>query len=181
MLNALLLAFMILAAVGFVLSVTAHLLALLGMDTPGGSEVMFLHLGLFIVWFPAVMVSARNARFGMQRDFWKIALAGCPPWMRYGLYTLFAYALFNFILFAGTAPRHTQTGGTPPLSVVRGFSGHWMVFYAAAFAILYSRINAPHLYQSRKCPNGHVVAPTVRFCPECGSAIGEVQPSLSGP
>ena len=39
MLNALLLPLMSLAAVGFVLSATAHLLALFGMQMPGGKAV----------------------------------------------------------------------------------------------------------------------------------------------
>jgi len=59
------------------------------------------------------------------------------------------------------------TGDAPP-SVVRGFSGHWMIFYGAAFAVLYSRIHAPELYRERKCPQGHTASPTARFCSECG-------------
>lgn len=172
MLNALLLPFMFLAAVGFVLSATAHLLALFGMEVPGGGYVWGLHIGIFVVWIPTVLVSMQTTRFATRRDVWNIALGGCPPWMRYGLYILFAYAILNFVLFIGTAPKHSaQLGSTPPSSVVRGFSGHWMVFYAGAFAVLYSRINAPQLYKPRKCPNGHVVSPTARFCPDCGYAF----------
>jgi hypothetical protein len=91
--------------------------------------------------------------------------------MRYALYVLFAYAVINFIFFASSAPQHTALGSTAPPSMIRGFSGHWMVFYAAAFTILYSRIRAPELFMKRYCANGHQVAPTARFCPDCGQAV----------
>jgi hypothetical protein len=172
LLNVAVFPFMLLAALGFVLSVAAHLLAITGIQIPGGGLVWGLHVGIFAVWIPAVLVSVQTARLGNRKDFWKIALAGCPPWMRYGLFVLFGYAIFNFILFISVAPAHTQQfGNTPPPSVLRGFSGHWMIFYAAAFAILYCRIHAPQLYKVRKCPNGHVVSPAARFCPDCGCAV----------
>lgn len=172
LLNVAIFPFMLLAAVGFVLSVAAHLLAITGVQIPGGGLVWGLHVGIFAVWIPAVLVSVQTARLGSRKDFWKIALAGCPRWMRYGLFVLFGYAIFNFILFISVAPAHTQQfGNTPPPSVLRGFSGHWMVFYAAAFAILYSRIHAPQFYKVRKCANGHVVSAAARFCSDCGCAV----------
>jgi hypothetical protein len=59
--------------------------------------------------------------------------------------------VFNFVLFlASSAPK--QPIHHAPLSTIRGFSGHWMLFYGAAFAVMYSRIHAPQLYQARKCP-----------------------------
>lgn len=172
MLNALLLPLMSLAAVGFVLSATAHLLALFGMQMPGGKAVWALHIGLFVVWIPTVFISQQATRFGTQRDGWKLALAGCPRWMRNGLFGLFGYAILNFVVFLITVPKGSmQVGNTAPPTVVRGFSGHWMVFYAGAFAVLYSRINAPQFYRERKCPNGHVVSPLAHFCPDCGYAF----------
>jgi hypothetical protein len=164
---------MFVAAVGFLLSVTAHVLSLFGVQIPGGNAVAGLHLGIFVVWIPAVLISARAARFANRWDALKLALAGCPRWMRYGLIALFAYAVVNFILFMGNAPNQTHSESGWPPSVVRGFSGHWMVFYAAAFAILYSRFRAPWLFVPVMCPNGHGVSQTARFCPECGSALPE--------
>jgi hypothetical protein len=165
---------MILAAVGFVLSMSAHLLAVFGIAIPGGGWVWGLHVGIFVVFLPAVVVSSQASRFGNRRDFWKLALAGCPPWMRYALYGLFAYAVINFVFFATNASQHAAPGSTAPPSVIRGFSGHWMAFYAAAFTILYSRIQAPELFLKRHCASGHLVAPTARFCPECGQAVPPV-------
>jgi hypothetical protein len=161
--------FMLLAACGLALSVAAHCIALAGATIPGGKLVWSLHAGVFVVWIPTVLVSMRATRHASRKDFWKVALAGCPIWMRRGFYALCGYAVINFVLFMATTfnqPKQ-QTGDAPP-SVIRGFSGHWMVFYGAAFAVLYSRIHAPHLYRERTCPQGHRVSPGARFCSECG-------------
>lgn len=84
-------------------------------------------------------------------------------------YVLIGYAVLNFIvLMATTVNEPKQRKGDASPDVVRGFSGHWMIFYAVAFAVLYSRIHAPEIYRERKCPQGHKAAPTDRFCSQCG-------------
>jgi len=48
---------------------------------------------------------------------------------------------------------YTGSGeANPPAVVWRGFSGHWMAFYSAALAILYSAAHAKH--NGWRCPNG---------------------------
>jgi hypothetical protein len=170
--NVLLIPFMLVAAVGLALSVAAHCMSLAGIAIPGGGLVWALHVGIFIVWIPAVLVSLRSSRQMNRKDFWKTALAGCPVWMRRSFYGLFIYAIINFAIFMATTVNQPkpQMGPAPP-SVIRGFSGHWMVFYGAAFVLLYSRINAPALFRERKCPNGHLVSHSACFCPECGYAF----------
>jgi hypothetical protein len=59
--------------------------------------------------------------------------------MRYMVYGFFGYAIINFLLFIAVAPSGGH-GANPPTVVWRGFSGHWMAFYSAAFAILYSAV-----------------------------------------
>lgn len=162
--------FMVLAACGLALSIAAHGMALAGVPIPGGKFVWGLHVGIFVVWIPTVLTSMQTTRHAGRKDFWKVALAGCPVWMRRAGYVLFAYAILNFVVFMVTTanqPKQQQTGDAPP-SVIRGFSGHWMVFYGAAFAVLFSRIHAPELYRERKCPQGHTASPAARFCSECG-------------
>lgn len=166
--NLLLLPFMLLAAVGFVLSVLVHISALLGLTVPGGNIAWSLHVGIFVVWFPTVLVSTRTTRLSNRKDFWKVTLSGCPPWMRQTLYVVFGYAILNFIVFL-LAGKH-EAGGLLSAEF-RGFSGHWMVFYGAAFATLYSVRHAPHLLRDSKCLNGHSVSGMAQFCPECGAAI----------
>lgn len=167
----LLLSCLALAAAGFILSVTAHIFGLLGKMPPGGELVMSLHMGIFIVWMPTVLVAGRATKWTNRNDFWKIALAGCPGWMRYTLYGLFGYAIVNFVLFAiVNSDVHHATKEVSP-ETVRGFSGHWMVFYAAAFATLYSVTRSPQLLREHKCSNGHIVSPADAYCPTCGAAL----------
>jgi hypothetical protein len=162
--------FMLLATFGFALSVVAHLAGLAGVAIPGGGQVWALHVGIFVVWLPTVLVGKRIARYSNRKDFWKVVLAGCPAWMRAAVLLLFGYAFLNFLLFIVNTIGHSPAGAAPP-SVIRGFSGHWMLFYGVAFATFYSAIHAPHLLRERKCLSGHAVSPTARFCPECGYAF----------
>lgn len=172
--KALLYPFMVLAAIGLALSIGAHGMALAGMPIPGGKYIWLLHIGIFVVWIPTVITASSATRHANRKDFWKVALAGCPTWMRRAGYVLFAYAIINFVVFIATTatlPKKSQQSADASPSVIRGFSGHWMIFYGAAFAVLYSRIHAPGLYRERKCPQGHSVSPTDRFCPVCGYAF----------
>ena len=50
---------------------------------------------------------------------------------------LFRLCLPNFLIFLPHASKGGAGNGTPVM-VWRGFSGHWMAFYSAALAILYS-------------------------------------------
>jgi hypothetical protein len=168
--KAILYLFMVLAACGLALSISAHCVALAGVPIPGGRLVWGLHLGIFVVWFPAVLISKRATDYANRKDFWKLALAGCPVWMRRALYIIFGYGILNFIVCMVTTadqPRQQQTDDVP-LSDIRTISGHWMIFYGAAFAILYSRVQAPEVYRERKCPKGHTSSPTASFCSVCG-------------
>ena len=166
-----LLPFIALAAIGFILSVAAHLAAIAGSPIPFGKGVWALHIGIFVVWLPTVLVAYRMTRGANRKDFWRVALVGCPKWMRTALYVAFGYAILNFVLFIATTAAHSQPKGDAPPEVVRGFSGHWMIFYGAAFATLYSASVVGYSAMDRKCPNGHAVAVTAKFCEECGAAL----------
>jgi hypothetical protein len=130
----------VLPAIGLALSAVAHVSALSGKEGPLGNYTMLLHIGIFVVWLPAILASRRLTRHAPLMDYWKAALRGCPAWMRYALYALFAYAVLNFVL-SMTMPSPKAGSGLMTPSVVRGFSGHWMVLYATAAALLYSAAN----------------------------------------
>jgi hypothetical protein len=83
------------------------------------------------------------------------------------VYGFFAYAFVNFAFFMSKVPAG-RTAGTPPI-VWRGFSGHWMLFYSAALAMLYSAAKAGG--GVRRCLNGHAVPPTANFCSRCGQSV----------
>jgi hypothetical protein len=160
------------------LSLVAHLSALTGIDLKLGDGVFALHVGVFLVWFPAVLLAMRlgrgktNSPWGFGFSSWKQILAGCPRWMTYTLLGLFAYAFLNFFLFMGQASTqsgHGESSSSP--DVIRGFSGHWLVFYYAAFAIAYSALKKPELLGTATCKMGHKALPTDKFCSECGNPV----------
>ena len=132
---------MILAAIGLFLSIIVHVSALLGMPCPFGDKTWTLHIGIFVVWFPAVLASQRLAKDFKRKDFWKATLRACPLWMKWMTYFFFAYAILNFIIFILTdvgGGGSSGSDGDTQSTVFRGFSGHWMAFYSASLAILYS-------------------------------------------
>jgi hypothetical protein len=158
--------FLGLSAAGFVLSLWVHFGAVAGRRVAPAPFFWILHMGIFVVWFPAVMVAQRQVGNLKRNDFWKVVLKGSPDWVRYLVYGFLGYAIINFLYFFTQAQTGRDEGADPPPMVWRGFSGHWMVFYLAAFAILYSaaRQNA----ERSRCINGHVVESTANFCSRCG-------------
>lgn len=168
--------FMALAGLGFLVSLIAHLMALAGRLPPGGDAIMFMHGGVFVVWLPAVLAALRlsgpsepgsNRR---HRTDWNRTFAGNPAWMRYATHAVMLYAVLNFLLAMRGAPTHRGANGITP-QILRGFSGHWMVFYWTGFAILYSAFREPWRLRARRCPSGHSVRDTDRHCPTCGAAV----------
>jgi hypothetical protein len=162
--------FSVVAALGLILSIFAHLAAVLGVQGPLGNYVFVLHVGIFVVWIPTVLVFRHLTAGSSRLDVWKVALRGCPEWMKYTVWGFFGYALLNFLVFIANAPPKGSGAVTP--TVVRGFSGHWMAFYSAAAAVLFSAANMTEAeWQGRKCVNGHSLGPTAQFCEQCGPPV----------
>ncbi|HYF51254.1 MAG TPA: hypothetical protein VEJ63_17705 [Planctomycetota bacterium] len=168
----LLLPLFILSLIGLFLSIISHLAGLIGYEAPLGSASWWLHVGIFVIWFPAVLCAQRLVKDFKQKDFWKAALRGCPPWMRYVTYGFFIYAMINFILFIGATPaKGSHHASDAPPEVIRGFSGHWMAFYSVGAAILYSSIQVAKRDPARRCNSGHPVGPAAKFCESCGAPV----------
>jgi hypothetical protein len=170
---------MLVAAAGFISSAIAHVASIAGVELPGGRAVFLLHAGIFIVWLPTVLAVQRVSGGVNRKDIWKVVLSGCPPWMRIAVYAVFGYAFLSFLLFLATSaglPKHGP-GSVSNVAEVRGFSGHWMIFYGTAFATLYSVRNRPSLLVARKCSNQHAVSRTAEFCETCGERM---QPTENG-
>ena len=153
----------IVALTGFFLSLFVHFITFFGIDPAKHVPwVWVLHLGIFVVFIPMLFVQGLTPR----RDFWSKIFAVMPRWARYTIKAFFAYAIINFALFF-----FLSKGGVPDVRdgkyvlhnhgqvirelsedeyelqkayVVRGFSGHWMVFYLApALVFWYRRTSAP--------------------------------------
>jgi hypothetical protein len=157
-----------LAGFGLILSLTQHAAALLGLPSPMGEFSKILNFGIFIVWMPAVLAANSLAKDFKQKDFWKAVLRACPKWMKYSTFFFFCYAFLNFILFFIL---NAAASGTP--NPDRLSSGHLMAFYSAGMAILYTSVHAREHDETRRCPMGHPVPPSARFCEQCGKEIIE--------
>ena len=155
--------FAALSLVGLMLSLFAHIQALLGHPMP--PLYWGLHVGIFVVWFPAVFVAQRRTGKRARKDFWKIVLQGAPAWMRYATFAFLYYAVGNFLLFMANAPTKGSDFNTP--TSLRWFSGHWMAFYSAAFTILYAAANQS---AGPRCANGHSYPSDEPYCPLCGQS-----------
>ena len=70
--------FLVLAAVGLVLSIIAHIAALTGLPQPLGNATWALHFGVFVVWLPAVVVVIWLVKDFQKKEYWSAALRGCP-------------------------------------------------------------------------------------------------------
>lgn len=126
--------FMLIAALGFVLSLLIHLATWFGIELP--PETIYLHFGIFVVGIPLALLSSWTRR-GYRRHYgWKDSLAHCPTWMRWTVYSLFGYLFLNFILNLGVSP-------TTIHNTLRLASGLWLAYYGLAFATIYSALHTP--------------------------------------
>ncbi len=160
--------FVMIATTGLALSLWVHIGAVVGRQV--GPDFLFwvLHVGIFIVWVPAVFVAQKMVGGVNRKDLWKVALRNCPVWMKYMIYGFFGYAMINFLLFMTKTT--SRTGGSPSPTEWRGFSGHWMAFYSAALGILYSAAVGATVH--RRCANGHVLsADSPDYCARCGQPV----------
>src|SRR5262245_61256897 len=164
------------SALGLILSIIVHLCAWLGIPSPLGRYTWILHMGIFVVWFPTVLASQRLSQEYRTKDFWKAALRGSPRWLRGMVYFFGGYAMVNFLIFIlSEKPAHPSGADMPPV-IARGFSGHWMVFYSAALATLYSAMHAREVDAGRRCANGHLVSAVASYCEQCGAPVHGANP-----
>ena len=145
------------AAVVLIVSLVVHLSTFLGIDPmarwPG---VMFIHVTIFPPFIAAICYANRIG--GPEQERQNRAISAAPLLLRIVTGIFFAYALVNFAIFMvlneGGGPE--QRGGKYLLTshgrvirelseneyyrqqgyVVRGFSGHWMLFSSAALTLL---------------------------------------------
>jgi hypothetical protein len=127
--------FAFLALIGLLLSLWVHIGALFGRQP---SPVFWsLHVGIFLVFFPAIFVAQKRLGTTHGKDFWKAITKGSSDGLRYMLYFFFAYAFVTGLLVFAKSPPGVVPSRDPTLDW-RGFSSVWMVFYCASFAILSS-------------------------------------------
>jgi len=134
---------MYLALAGFFLSFCINIACVLGKQIPPDMPFFLMHIGIFVVFFPAVFAAQKMLGSTVRRDFWKVVMKDAPEVVRYLFYLVFAYGWLTGILafFDGSTGNHQP--GTPvsgPDWLV--FSATWMIFYFASFAVLLSARNS---------------------------------------
>jgi len=167
MLKILLTPFVFLAATGFLATIILHLMGIFKVPFEHYDKVFYLAGGVFAVWLPTVLLTGKLTKDFKQKDFWKAAMRGCPPWLKRTAYFSFGYAAFNFIFMIIVGPDKDA------VSKARFISGHLLPFYSVALATLYSAIVVSEIDNARRCKNGHPVSPSAKFCEECSSPVIE--------
>src|SRR5690242_5045331 len=122
--TALLLPFLALAATGLVLSVVVHVTALLGKPQPLGDDPFWmLHVGVFVVWVPALFAANRLQHAG-PKDNPPSVLLGCPGWVGGLIVLMYGYCAVTLVIckVLGESGGH----GNPPPLTYRGFSAGWI-------------------------------------------------------
>ena len=158
--------FAAIALAGFVISMAVNIAGWMGKVILPSSMFAAMHIGVFLVFFPAVLLAGRR-RNGLPWKFKKRENgSGMPGWALKFAGFIFIYAMANFIIFIFTAGSSKQHGA-PSAIMWRGFSGHWMVFYLFSFGMLYTVISAPS--DKAKCVNGHEMNSDALVCPVCGA------------
>lgn len=161
-----------LAAICFMTSALVHVLSVRGVNLGRYfAAVWILHILIFVVWLPTVLVSRKLFTGGNRKNFWKRATQNAPLWMRILCMALIPYVLINF-LYAGLVVSDGgvlgERNGTMVLeshgrvvkeltdreyeqqqaNEVRGFSGHWMIFYMVGWTVLVSHVRGRRMLPS---------------------------------
>jgi len=150
---------MLLSAAGIFASTTLFILMSVGAYQLPSNGPPFLFFGLFLVWFPTVILMNRLTRDFKQKDLWKSALRGCPSWMRTSLWVFVGGVMAMVFVPAIWKGRPGS----------EGFILFPSCFYAVSFCTMYSLIHVDRLDASRRCLNGHAISPLAKFCEECGA------------
>jgi hypothetical protein len=127
----------VLAAIGLMLSLLVHLCAILGLPQPLGEATWALHIGAMLIWIPALLAIGLQKSIARRKIRYQAVFRKCPTWMRWMVTGIGIYAAINFFACIPAAAVGPAGNGATPAVVFRAFSGHWMIFYAAAFVFLY--------------------------------------------
>jgi hypothetical protein len=126
------------AATGLVVSLWVHIEAVQGRQAVSDGYFFLLHAGAIGVGILAVFAGKkRKMGPGVQRGDLRDLMRGSPNVLQYLTYIFFIYAILNFGYFFLQSSNGRNEGASTSAMTLRGFSGHWMLFYCAALAIIY--------------------------------------------
>lgn len=123
---------MVVASAGFAVSLYVHINSLLGVVSVSQDCFVILHLGIFVVFGPGILVLVKTGR----RNISKRQLEQLPVMLRGAICVFGLYAMLNSAIFSFRAAYQPKLGPQGPLPF-RNFSGGWMIFYLVSIAMLY--------------------------------------------
>jgi hypothetical protein len=118
--------------VGLLLSIACHILGWLDREPPWGTSNFFLHAGIFVVWIPLIVFAQHTKPKGSRGNFEHL-LAEMPGWVRKASMGLLLYEVANFGYYIYCTRQYPRNAVPFPV-LLRGFSGHWMLFYGWSVA-----------------------------------------------
>lgn len=133
--------FLMLALVGFIFSLSIHLLALLGRAP--SSEYWFVvpFLGAFVSWISAAYLSRAKAGRMASIPVSEV-VKDCPTWLKRTNYFFFAYTGLIFLWVGLRAPGLFHWGKVelPTRTGFVIFSAFSMTFYVGSFSMLFGKL-----------------------------------------
>lgn len=151
----------LIAVFGLIASIVAHTATFCGVNPQKVFPPIWgLHVLIFVIWVPVVFMLAKRFPKGTHARLKDMA-PKAPAWMRGVCGVFFAYALFNLVFTMLILSEGKHVGIVDGKKVlrgkisrvlsddeyeryqayeVRGFSGHWLFFYAMGTTVLYSRL-----------------------------------------
>lgn len=147
------------ALLGSISAITVHILSILGVDVADTLPFIWaLHIGIFVVWIPTILSLKKLQKQNKKANAFTLLTKNKPKWLLGLIIVIAAYTGFNFIFSI------SKTGGTTSnkngvyslqnrgkyirnitkeeyhlhgANTLRGFSGHWILFYTIATIALY--------------------------------------------
>jgi hypothetical protein len=165
--------FLVMSVLGFIASVAAHFSTFFGINPQLiFPHIWLLHIFIFVVFGPAIFFCTKISARAIV-NFNEIVSIYSPAWMKMLVIVFFAYAFFNFFfttfvlgesgvpgIIDGKKVIHSHGRVIRELNdkeyeqqkiyLIRGASGHWMLFYSASVMMIYSCINADNEMKTSK-------------------------------
>ena len=167
-----LLALMVYAACGFIVSSAVHLLALAGLQPHDHVLMIGLTVGIFALWLPVTPILLKLGTGVSRKDVWKVLYSGCPTWMLHANKILNAYAIANFAIVTVmffVLPTWLASTDDVPRWFWLLFSSYMMLFYFGGLGTLITAQQKGYANLQLKCLNGHIIGYSDRYCPTCGT------------
>ena len=150
-------------------SLVVHLLALVAGRTVPNSVVLLLHVGIFVVAIPTILILRRITDATRPKDLWSLLKSASPPWLRRLSSGTGVYFVVIFVVFAVAHRGPEPTGAPMSRETLVMFSSGWLGFYTGLAAYIHAGLQADSM--RLRCPSGHAVNPSSRYCEECGSPV----------